>query len=117
MLLNLSNHPFDTWSETQRKAALEQYGGVEDMAFPEVSPESDMDEIRQLAEEYEIQVRKQNPHVVHLMGEQTFCHALINRLQSAGIPCVASTTRRNVRQLPTGEIIKTFEFVRFRGYP
>jgi hypothetical protein len=116
MLLNLSNHPFKTWTAAQQKAAKEQFNEVEDLPFPRISPSLDTDEIRKLVEEYETQVRTYDPAAVHIMGELTFCHALINRLQKAGIPCIASTTKRSVQKKANGEIVRKFEFVRFRSY-
>ena len=55
--------------------------------------------------------------VVHLMGEQTFSYALIKRLRERGITCVASTTKRIVKEEVPGkksEVI--FQFERFRAY-
>jgi flavin-dependent dehydrogenase len=116
MLLNLSNHPFKTWPAVQQEAAKRQFNEIEDLPFPRISPSVDTDEIKKLVEEYETQVRKYDPAAVHIMGELTFCHALINQLQKAGIPCIASTTKREVHEKANGEIARTFEFVRFRSY-
>ena len=53
---------------------------------------------------------------VHIMGEFTFCFALIQKLQKQNIKCVASTTERNVRFLSTGERVVDFNFIQFRAY-
>lgn len=37
MFLNFTNHPADTWSADQRRAA-QQYGPIADMPFPDVPP-------------------------------------------------------------------------------
>lgn len=120
MLLNLSNHPSTNWPAAQRNAAIEQYGDIQDMAFPQISPTADTDEIRQLAEEYEGRIRalavSHGSLTVHLMGELTFTHMLVNRLHALGIPCVASTTERTVIEEADGKKISQFNFVRFRHY-
>jgi hypothetical protein len=76
--------------------------------------------IAELADEYvEKIVTSSNsyPFVVHIMGEQTFSYALIKRLRERGITCVASTTKRIVKEEVPGkksEVI--FQFERFRAY-
>ncbi|MEQ8704123.1 MAG: CRISPR-associated protein [Phaeodactylibacter sp.] len=120
VLLNLSNHPCSSWPETQRQSATEQFGDIEDMPFPQIPPEADADDVRQIVEGYEGQIRKlaaDDPSLtVHLMGELTFTHLLVNRLHTAGIPCVASTSERIVLQEANGKKTSQFKFVRFRGY-
>lgn len=120
MLINLSNHPSAKWSQDQILAASE-YGKIVDMAFPPIDPElSDVD-VNSLADEYQknllqLSMNKQEAVILHIMGEFTFTFALVNRLKSAGIRCVASTTRRNVTENPDGTKTTVFEFVRFREY-
>lgn len=120
MLLNLSNHPSAKWSEAQRQAALEQYGEIRDLPFPQIPPEADTEEVRRLAEEYETQIRQladDRPRfVVHVMGELTFTFILVNRLLSIGIPCVASASKRIVIEESGGHKISQFNFVKFRSY-
>ncbi|HHS95590.1 MAG TPA: TIGR02221 family CRISPR-associated protein, partial [Phaeodactylibacter sp.] len=117
MLLNLSNHPSTKWTTEQRAAAIERYGGVQDMPFPRVPPEASTDQVRQMAESHYVRIRKIAPAAVHLMGEMTFTHALVNKLQQAGIPCVASTTHREVIDEGAGKKTVQFRFVQFRPYP
>ncbi len=115
MLLNLSNHPSAKWPENQIQAAS-QYGGVTDMPFPHIDPEADTDQVRQLAEQYEVKIRQMTDvRAVHIMGELTFCFALIPMLQNAGIPCVASTTARDTLE-HDGIKTSVFRFIRFRAY-
>ena len=38
MFINLSNHPFATWSPSQLSAARE-YGELQEIAFPNIDPE------------------------------------------------------------------------------
>lgn len=120
MLLNISNHPCTKWPEIQRRAAIEQYREIKDMPFPQIPPDMDTVGIRQMVEDYEARIHKvaadNNNLIVHLMGELTFTHLLVNRLQKAGIPCVASTSERIVIEEASGKKISQFNFVRFRNY-
>lgn len=118
ILLNLSNHPYTNWDERQRKAAT-YYGTVVDMTFPAVDESADESYIKLLAEEYlqEVQlVGTPDAVCVHLMGEMTFCFALLKLLQKAGYTCVASTSHRIVADGVAGQKQVTFHFERFRIY-
>jgi len=115
MLLNLSNHPFDSWSEKQKKAALESYGEVSDMAFPAVDPLCSGDEIESLAHDYLARILALQPQAVHIMGEMTFVFRLVVLLKSKGILCLASTTARIVQE-SVQKKTSIFEFVQFRTY-
>ena len=122
MLINLSNHPAFQWSEPQIKIACQQFGQVIDLPFPAIDPGADTDAIAILAEQYEVKIKKTlaaentGTFAVHLMGELTFCFALVSRLQKAGITCLASTTRRETVENNNGSKTSKFEFVRFREY-
>lgn len=115
MLLNFSNHPSHQWPRNQMQTAVTGYGSVQDLPFPQINPEWNSDQVLQLVEAYETEIRQINPAAVHIMGELTFTYMLVNKLTSIGIPCVASTTKRNVKEEKS---IKTsvFEFVKFRSY-
>lgn len=119
MLINLTNHPSSRWSDKQ-KAAAEEYGEIVDMPFPVIDEAGDEKYIATLADEYFNKIVKLSDTqsvVVHLMGEQTFSYALIKRLRERGITCVASTTKRIVKEEVPGkksEVI--FQFERFRAY-
>lgn len=122
MLINLSNHPYATWPENQLYAA-EEFGGITDLTFPSVDPWAEPEQIDVLAQKYEIKLRKLRAKggdfdrfAVHLMGELTFCCALVKKLQKNGIKCVASTTTRRTTVQANGAKISHFEFVRFREY-
>jgi len=75
-----------------------------------------------LAEQYEVIIRQQlalensGAFAVHIMGELTFCFAMVARLQKAGVTCLASTTRRETVENGDGSKTSRFEFVRFREY-
>lgn len=119
LLINLSNHPSAGWEARQREAA-QVYGEIEDMDFPAIPPVAGEREITDLAEEYvaRIEERAETRDVtVHIMGEMTFCYAIITRLQPLGIPCIASTTRRQVTETADGVKEVRFDFETFRKYP
>lgn len=119
MLINLTNHPSVRWSDKQ-KAAAKVYGEIVDMPFPVIDEAGDEKYIATLADEYLnkiVNLSDTQSVVVHLMGEQTFSYALIKRLREHGITCVASTTKRIVKEEVPGkksEVI--FQFERFRAY-
>jgi hypothetical protein len=50
------------------------------------------------------------------MGELVFCYILARKLEAIGIPCVASTTVREVIDHGDGRKEAQFRFVRFRPY-
>lgn len=120
MLINLTNHPSSRWSEKQKSVAESEYGEIVDMPFPIIDEAGDEKYIATLADEYLNKIVTSSnsyPFVVHIMGEQTFSYALIKRLRDKGITCVASTTKRIVKEEESGrktEVI--FQFERFRAY-
>ena len=124
MLINLSNHPSIKWPENQLKAAIKEFNEIVDLSFPAINPAIDENELLALANNYAEKCLQQfnsatNQHLknaVHIMGELTFCFALVSLLQKKGIRCIASTTKRIAIQ---NGLTKTsgFEFVRFREYP
>jgi hypothetical protein len=116
MLLNLSNHPSARWAAEQFNKAQEEYERVEDLPFPHIDPALTTEEVQSLAADYFQRVLATQPAAVHLMGEMTFTHALVQKLKAAGIPCVASTTQRRTEELPDGSKKVHFQFVQFRAY-
>lgn len=122
MFINLSNHPVSSWSEKQRDAAA-HWGKIADLPFPAIDPAATADSILLLAEQYETKIRKLHANettgafAVHVMGELTFCFALVVRLQKTGILCLASTTRRKTIDNGNGSKTVQFDFVSFREYP
>jgi hypothetical protein len=118
MLLNLSNHPSAIWDEPQLAAAA-QYGEIADMSFPAIDAAAYEAEIEKCVNMYFEKIRqnyKPQSTTVHIMGELTFCFALIARLQAAGFTCIASTSERNVVELDINQKQVNFKFVRFRKY-
>lgn len=119
MLLNLSNHPFSTWPDEQLQAAQQQYDTIQDLPFPQVSPEATPNDIEQLAEQYLLKIQtigSPEQVVVHLMGELNLTVALVSLLKANGYTCVASTTERVVKELGNNQKLSEFQFVQFREY-
>lgn len=118
MLLNLTNHPSEKWSQAQMDAAIKQFGGILDMPFPQIDPALSFEEVQVLAQEiFQEIVSQELPDIsIHIMGEFTFCYCLIRKLENAGIPCFASTTSRSVEIKPDGSKSSVFNFFNFRPY-
>ena len=120
MLINLSNHPAAKWNAGQLEQAQAQYGEVRDLPFPKVDPYADEAAILQLAHDYVARAQALLPatghHAVHLMGEMTLTYALVQAFRAEGLPCIASTTAREVAQEADGTKTSVFRFVRFREY-
>lgn len=128
MLINLTNHPLSKWSEEQKQVAIEEYGYIEDLPFPQIAPEADETEIADLAKEFtakcKIQFEQANIPVskqayneaVHIMGEMTFTYQMVKLLSAQNIKCIASTTKREAIEKPDGTKISVFQFVKFRTY-
>lgn len=117
MFINLTNHPSEKWSEEQMKAAHD-YGEVVDMSFPIIEPNFTREDVLYLVKVFVeiIEGIKDDNTVVHVMGEMTFTHNLVNALKEMGIICLASTTERNTIMMPDGKKISEFKFVQFREY-
>lgn len=118
MLINLSNHPSEKWSARQLDAAV-QYGSCIDWPFPPIDPQADEKNIETLATEYFnklVAFKHKNTITVHIMGELTFCFSLIKKLQTVGIPCIASCSKRHVSEEEDGSKVVYFCFERFRLY-
>ena len=118
VLINLSNHPYAAWGEDQRKAA-ETYGQCEDMQFPQIDPTLTEKQLAKIVDDYEVAILERATTAlvsVHVMGEMTFCFALIQRLKADGICCIASCTSRNVVELDDHTRQTTFTFGGFRQY-
>lgn len=128
MLINLSNHPSTKWSAKQKQMAIDEYGWIKDIAFPQIDPLATSSDIDRLAWdfaavcEHEFKVAnipvsaQAHNEAVHIMGELTFCYAIIGKLRERNIKCVASTTKRNVIEEKDGKKTLIFDFVQFRSY-
>ncbi len=120
MLLNLSNHPSSKWHKKQRQTAIDQYGEIQDLQFPNIPPQYNSEEVEKMARGYLhqiLQLHEKSPALtVHLMGELTFTFLLLQMLLQSGIPCIASTSERMTQEGENGTKVIKFEFVRFRNY-
>ena len=116
MIINLSNHPSESWSEEQL-AASQEYGEIVDINFPNINPEFSSSMVSELADEAVATITSYDKDViVHIMGEMTFTYAVVFRLKALGITCLASTTERNTVTMPDGKKVSEFKFVQFREY-
>jgi len=122
MLLNLTNHPSEKWTDEQKNVAKQMFGGIIDMQFPDIDPTGNEEYISNLTNEYLkkiLSIKNSLPNneelVVHIMGEQTFCFSLINKLLENDILCVASTTQR-IAVEKDGIKTSVFKFCKFRYY-
>jgi hypothetical protein len=118
MLINLSNHPFEKWDESQTQVATEQFGIVKDYPFPKVDPTSELNEIEKQADKiFEDIIHIYGTEIsIHLMGEFVLCYQLLLRFVTKQILCYASTTQREVIMKPNGEKVSYFTFIKFRPY-
>jgi NADH:ubiquinone oxidoreductase subunit C len=121
MLINLSNHPKEKWSEKQLSAAIKKYKQIVDIPFPYISPKANTKQVIARATKYYKQILdllKSSPdknNAVHLMGEFTFVYHLVNMLKKKKVKVLVSTTHRIVEEKDNKKIV-TFDFVRFREY-
>lgn len=119
MLINLSNHPSDKWSEAQTAAANEQFGEIVDLPFPQIEPDATKADIAHIAQDYLTwvqQIGQPNDTAIHIMGEMTLTYQLVRMLKDAGYRCYASTTIREVYEQEPSKKTVIFQFVNFREY-
>lgn len=118
MFINFTNHPFETWTIKQLKAA-QQYGQLIDLPFPNIDRDSSELGVHALVDEYMnkiLQISAGRTCVIHIMGEMTFTYAMVQELKSRGFTCLASTTERMAEELLNGVKNVRFEFCKFREY-
>jgi CRISPR-associated Csx2 family protein len=119
VFINLSNHPYSTWSEDQLEAAR-QYGELNYLEFPAVNPEWDDNDISDAAGKLIREIREMAPDpeaaTLHIMGEMTLTYSLVETFKALGYRCVASTTERHSWTDEQGNKVTSFRFVRFREY-
>lgn len=112
MLINLSNHPSESWTKEQKEAALKTFGEVSDLPFPKVDPTATTEQVAALANDIVEELLRNYGNIdsiaCHIMGEQCLCYALINLLQACSIRCYASTRENDSESV--------FRFVAFREY-
>ena len=120
MLINLTNHPYEMWSDSQKNAALEEYGEVYPMPFPAVEPSWTTEKLWEVADEYADKIEALKPDAVLAAGEMTFLFIMVDRLLKDGIKVVCSCSKRTAveEKKPDGTIEKksVFSFECFREY-
>lgn len=121
LFVNFSNHPSANWSEEQRKAALELFGGdtITDIPFPQVDGAATEDDISQLAQHCVEDILAQHPAAVMCMGETGVCFQVASKLKASGICVVYSCSDRQAEEIVTEngtEKHSVFRFVQFREY-
>ncbi len=115
MILNFTNHPFDTWPEVQKVKGLEEFITIQDFLFPEIDPALDEMELEKMVRQYLEQILELKPSAVLIMGEMNFTFQMIYFLMQNNIPCYASTSER-IMEKDGEKITNTFRFNRFRKY-
>lgn len=119
--VNFSNHDSSKWSDSQLSAA-KKYGDIINVAFPMVPPTATKEEIQELAEKSTQEILVNFPSIVMVQGESTLVYAVVQRLQSKGVPCCAACTRRRseeeLQQLSAAGLTREgmFAFMGFREY-
>lgn len=119
MLINLSNHSQEFWDKAQMRQAIDKYGSVIDVPFPNVLPTASCKEIEQQAKDLFgrlIAEYGSSSPVFHVMGEMTLTFHLVTLLKAEGYTCVASTSERKVSYTEDGVKNVVFKFVCFREY-
>lgn len=116
MFINISNHHSSSWSSVQLNTAKSFGSHIYDIPFPVVPPEANSNIIAKMADEILLLIYELQVTVIHVMGEHTLNHALVERFKKSGYRTIASTTHRVSEVLPDGSKISKFEFVRFRDY-
>lgn len=118
IFINYTNHPSSDWGETQRQAA-EAFGRLVDMPFPRIPPTWDEQAVGELAGREAEKMVALAPAAVLVQGEFTYSYALIERLKTAGVLCLAATSERvTIEKQNAGHTLRVseFRFVRFRAY-
>jgi CRISPR-associated Csx2 family protein len=120
IFINLSNHPLKKWSDEQLEAA-KKYGEVIDMEFPQIDAKADTKQVKELAREYAQRIIDKYDDgdteiTVHVMGEMTFLYNFVSKFQGCGFRCVASSTKRIVKEIGPDKKLTEFHFEGFREY-
>jgi len=136
MFINISNHPSEQWTDEQ-KAACDKYvpGGaaespveIIDIPFPAIgigTEDSAMESSFLMDKIFRMIPYEDGKRAAHVsamvMGEMVAVFYLVGSLQSVGINCFASITRRESveEKQADGSMIKraVFRFIGYRQYP
>ena len=117
--VNFTNHHSSQWSQKQTEYAR-RYGEIEDIPFPDISPDLTNDELYSLAEKYVLILLSKKPCCILCQGESVFSTLIVSMLIKKHIPVVAAVSKRTVKESTNenGQTIKhaIFEFTGFRKY-
>ncbi len=124
MLLNISNHPWKKWSDKQKETAIELFGGVEDLIFPDIDPGLSLEDVQVTASDYlsyilkikEVNKDDEKGFSVLISGEYTLVYRLLRLLEENEIKSYCATSKRDVSYNADGSKNINFAFVTFRPY-
>lgn len=119
MFVNFTNHPFENWSDEQKKAAQEIGGEIKDLPFPAISPDMSGDQLTELASAYVEKIVELSPSCVLCQGESVFSALMAFILTSKKIKTVSAVSERSVLEYQDdGRTVKRsiFNFRGFREY-
>lgn len=131
LLLNISNHTSDKWSDKQK----EGWDKIKDIPFPQIDPYKSIIHIHTLAEDYlkeildtiqfeidsieDKDIFTECPIETYIMlqGEYTFCYLLRDMIKDNYIFVIPTTERKTVEKVKEDGIVEktsVFEFVQWR---
>lgn len=126
ILFNISNHPSNGWSEQQRR----DWDEIIDFPFPNIPAEADMLHVENsacyIASDVVQTMRNRgiDRAFISLQGDYSLCHCFQQQLnfvlddsrnRQLDISFVFPTSERRVVENPDGTIVRTFQFVQWRG--
>jgi len=107
------------WSCEQTKAAI-NFGTIVDLAFPNITPSANEQEIQQIGDDFVSEIVSLSPAAVLCQGEFTLSYYVTHALKKIGITTLCACSERIVvdRCEEEGLLVKTscFQFVKFREY-
>ncbi len=119
LFLNFTNHPYENWSDEQKKAA-QKIGEVKDLPFPAISLYLSAEQIVELANSNIEKIVEMSPCCVLCQGESVFSALMAFILTSKNIKTVSAVSVRSALEYQdeNGRTVKKsiFEFCGFREY-
>ncbi len=123
ILINYTNHPSAKWSQDQMAAALEKWGRIIDIPFPQVEPEWDEAEVAACFDAFMTEVTEKlaspglNVSAAEylIMGEFRYTYYSVRSLLAMGHKVYAHAGKREV-EVVDNKSIYTFRFGRFVEY-
>ena len=101
-------------------SAAKIFGEIVDVPFPNIPPQLDENEVKEIVAENLQEILNFSPAVVLCQGEFNYTFAMVTELKKNNIPVVAATSERIVSTVieedGSSKSISTFRFVRFRNY-